>query len=136
MSNWLSYLDRIPDYRLFLPIRNETFDVFDSGMHPTETTVLQLRIVASHKSGLPLSAFRLITDKNTDLVDHIRLSQYDIGRQFIDLKEKSLLFHRHRLSFNIDNTNMDWLVRFFYIHNQRFSMKEFLVYSYIGFVVC
>ncbi|CAF1299160.1 unnamed protein product [Adineta ricciae] len=70
--------DRIPDYRLFLPIRNETFDVFDSGMHPTETTVLQLRIVASHKSGLPLSAFRLITDKNTDLVDHIRLSQYDI----------------------------------------------------------
>jgi hypothetical protein len=74
-----SYVDRIPDYRLFLPIRNETFDVFDSTLHPIETTILQLRIVASHRSGLPLSAFRLITDHNTELFDHVRLSQYDIG---------------------------------------------------------
>ncbi|CAF0725676.1 unnamed protein product [Adineta steineri] len=70
--------DRIPDYRLFLPIRNETFDVFDSTLHPTETTVFQLRVVASHKSGLPLSAFRLVTDTHDELFDHVRLSQYDI----------------------------------------------------------
>ncbi|CAF3834149.1 unnamed protein product [Rotaria sp. Silwood1] len=71
--------DRIPDYRLFLPIRNETFDIFDSNLHPIETTILQLRIVASNRSGLPLSAFRLVNDKNNELFDHVRLSQYDIG---------------------------------------------------------
>jgi hypothetical protein len=77
------YVDRIPDYRLFLPIRNEMFDVFDSTLHPIETTILQLRIIASHKSGLPLSAFRLVTDsKNNELFDHVRLSQYDIGTHF------------------------------------------------------
>ncbi|UJR31762.1 hypothetical protein I4U23_019240 [Adineta vaga] len=70
--------DRIPDYRLFLQIRNETFDVFDAKLHPTQTTILQLRIVASHKSGIPLSAFRLVMDTNTELFDHVRLSQYDI----------------------------------------------------------
>ncbi|CAF0814123.1 unnamed protein product [Rotaria sordida] len=70
--------DRIPDYRLFLPIRNEIFDIFDSNLHPIETTILQLRIVASNKSGLPLSAFRLVNDKNMELFDHVRLSQYDI----------------------------------------------------------
>lgn len=54
--------------------------MFDSGLHPTESTVLQLRIVASHKSGLPLSAFRLVSENNTVLFDHVRLSQYDIGK--------------------------------------------------------
>lgn len=72
-------LDRIPDYRLFLAIRKETFDIFDSTLHPIETTILQLRIIASRRSGLPLSAFRLVTEKNTELFDHVRLSQYDIG---------------------------------------------------------
>ena len=72
-------VDRIPDYRLFLPIRNETFDVFDSNLHPIETTILQLRVVASKKSGIPLSAFRLVTGNNNELFDHIRLSQYEIG---------------------------------------------------------
>ncbi|CAF2702244.1 unnamed protein product [Rotaria sp. Silwood2] len=70
--------DRIPDYRLYLPIRNETFDIFDSNLHPIETTILQLRIVASNRSGLPLSAFRLVNDKRNELFDHVRLSQYDI----------------------------------------------------------
>lgn len=73
------FIDRIPDYRLYLPIRNETFDVFDSTLHPIETTIFQLRTVASNKSGLPLSAFRLVTDHNSELFDHVRLSQYDIG---------------------------------------------------------
>ena len=82
MLTWQQGIRNVPDYRLFLPIRNETFDVFDSTLHPIETTILQLRIVASHKSGLPLSAFRLVTDKNNELFDHIRLSQYDIGLYF------------------------------------------------------
>ncbi|CAF3466203.1 unnamed protein product [Rotaria socialis] len=78
---------RIPEYRLFLPIRNETFDVFDSTLHPIETTILQLRVVASRKSGLPLSAFRLINDRNNELFDHIRLSQYDIDfRATLDIQ--------------------------------------------------
>lgn len=76
-------LDRIPDYRLFLAIRNETFDIFDSKLHPIETTILQLRIIASRRSGLPLSAFRLITDRNNELFDHVRLSQYDIGEEIL-----------------------------------------------------
>ena len=74
------FIERIPDYRLYLPIRNDTFDIFDSTLHPIETTIFQLRIVASQKSGLPLSAFRLVTEQNNELFDHIRLSQYDIGR--------------------------------------------------------
>ena len=72
-------LDRIPDYRLYLSIRNEMFDVFDSSLHPIETTILQLRIIASHKSGLPLTAFRLVVASNNELFDHVTLSQYDIG---------------------------------------------------------
>ena len=78
----LCSLERIADYRFFLSIRNETYDIFDSTLHPIETTILELRIVASNKSGLPLSAFRLITDKSTDLLDHFRLSQYEIGGFF------------------------------------------------------
>lgn len=80
-------IDRIPDYRLFLAIRNETFDIFDGNLHPIETTILQLRIIASRRSGLPLSAFRLVTEKNTELFDHVRLSQYDIGESFFFRKE-------------------------------------------------
>ena len=83
------FLERIPDYRLFLPIRNETFDVFDSTLHPIETTILQLRIVASQKSGLPLSAFRLTTEQNTELFDHVRLSQYDIGKPLFSFDEEN-----------------------------------------------
>jgi hypothetical protein len=75
-------LVRIPDYRFFLPIRDETFDVFDSTLHPIDTTVLELRIIASHKSGLPLSAFRLVTETNNELFDHARLLQYGIGWYF------------------------------------------------------
>ena len=71
--------DRIPDYRLYLSIRNETYDIFDSNLHPIETTIFQLRLIASKKSGLPLSTFRLVNDKNRELFDHIRLSQYEIG---------------------------------------------------------
>lgn len=81
-ANFICFLSskvRIPDYRLFLPIRNETFEIFDSNLHPIETTILQLRIVASNRSGIPLSAFRFIDDKHDNLLDHIRLSQYDIG---------------------------------------------------------
>lgn len=75
------FTDSIPDYRLYLPIRNETYDVFDAKLHPIDTTVLQLRLIASARSGLPLSAFRLIHETNHELLlDHVRLSQYDIGR--------------------------------------------------------
>lgn len=56
--------------------------MFDSNLHPIETTILQLRIVASRKSGLPLSAFRLVSDNTEELFDHVRLSQYDIGWYF------------------------------------------------------
>ena len=75
-----SLTDSIPDYRLYLPIRNETYDVFDSKLHPIDTTILQLRLIASARSGIPLSAFRLIHETNRELLDHVRLSQYDIGR--------------------------------------------------------
>ena len=77
---FLSHADSIPDYRLYLPIRNETYDVFDPKLHPVDTTILQLRLIASERSGIPLSAFCLIHETHHELLDHVRLSQYDIGQ--------------------------------------------------------
>jgi hypothetical protein len=99
------------------------FDVFDSTLHPIETTILQLRIIASHKSGIPLSAFRLVTvdGTNKELFDHVRLSQYDIGLFYFNNNKlnnfKDLILNR--LSCNINYPNMDGMVGFFYLCNKR-----------------
>ncbi|CAF0780591.1 unnamed protein product [Didymodactylos carnosus] len=70
--------DKIPNYRFFLPIRGEMFDIYDDNLHPIDTTIIQMRIIASRKTGLPLSAFRLVVDNNNELFDHFTLSSYDI----------------------------------------------------------
>ena len=89
--------------------------------------------MASHKSGLPLSAFRLITEKNNELFDHVRLSQYDIGEKiFNQSKHTYFFFYSNRSSSNINNSNMGWMVGFLYLCYQRFlNQNKFVFISFV-----
>lgn len=74
--------EKISEFHVFVKFQKERLKLFDTGMDPEESYILEFRIYLSKLLGLPLSIFRLKDmTNNVDLFDEKKLGDYKINRK-------------------------------------------------------
>lgn len=65
-----------PDFHCLVKFKKEKLDLYETGLDPLKTTILELRIFLSNLIGLPLSIFRLKTTSDVCMYDNYTMREY------------------------------------------------------------
>jgi len=65
-----------PDFYCLVKFKKEKVSLYETGLDPRRSTILELRIFLSNLIGLPLSIFRLKTSSDVCMYDNYTLKEY------------------------------------------------------------